>query len=317
LKQKPQGNVVVGFDTSDDAGVYRLSDELCLIQTADFITPIGNDPFLFGQVAAANSLSDIYAMGGKPISALNLCCFPPRGIDKQFLSEILRGGMDILQKAGAALLGGHTIRDDELKYGLAANGLVRLSEVKRNSSAKAGDKIILTKPIGTGVIIHAIKLKVLEEAALAEIAPFMVQLNHTACDLMQKYQANACTDISGFGLLGHAWETALASGVGLRLYADSIPHFPNSLEMIRKDVKIGMNAANRDFLGDKVSFAEGISEEFRKLLCDPQTSGGLFIILPALKADTLLRSLHQEGMKAAAIIGEIFESEPRIEVLAK
>lgn len=308
---------MVGFDTSDDAGVYHLSDDLCLIQTADFITPIGNDPYLFGQVAAANSLSDIYAMGGKPISAINLCCFPAKGIDKQYLAEILKGGSDILHKAGAALLGGHTVKDEELKYGLSVNGVVKLSDIKRNSTARPGDKIVLTKPISTGVIIHAVKLKVLEESALSEITSSMTQLNDVSCRLMLEYGAHACTDISGFGLLGHLWEMASASGAGIRLQADAIPYFPVSLGMIKKDVKIGINSANRNFVGSNVSFAEGVSEQFRLLLFDPQTSGGLLITLPEEKADNLVQSLHKEGIHPARIVGEVFRSEPRIEVVAK
>ena len=308
---------MVGFDTSDDAGVFRLSDELCLIQTADFITPIGDDPFLFGQVAAANSLSDIYAMGGKPISAINLCCFPAKGIDKAYLAEILKGGLDILQKAGGVLLGGHTVRDEELKYGLSVNGIVKLSEIKRNSTATSGDKVILTKPIGTGVIIQASKLKLLPESALLEITPSMTQLNDKSCQLMLDYEANACTDISGFGLLGHLWEMAYASGVGIRLYSGTIPYFPTSLEMIRKEVKIGINSANRSFVGENAIFDRKVPEEFRLLLFDPQTSGGLLVTLPEEKTDEFIEALHQAGISQAKIIGEVFQSQPRIEVLAQ
>ncbi len=307
---------MVSFDTSDDAGVFRFSDDLCLIQTADFITPIGEDPFLFGQIAAANSLSDIYAMGGKPISAINLCCFPAKGIEKDYLAQILKGGLDILEKAGAVLLGGHTIRDEELKYGLSANGVAKLSEIKKNSTAKPGDRLILTKPVGTGVIIHAAKQKVLDASAISRIAPNMIQLNDTACRLMQKYEANACTDISGFGLLGHIWELAKASGVGIRLHAGSIPHYPESLEMIKKDVKIGMNSANRSFVGDKVLFDSKVSEVFQALMFDPQTSGGLLISVPEKNAQALLEDLHQEGISQARIIGEILASEPKIGVRA-
>lgn len=306
----------MGFDTSDDAGVFRLSDEVCIIQTADFITPIGSDPFLFGQIAAANSLSDIYAMGGKPISAINLCCFPAKGIEKNYLTQILKGGLNILEKAGAALLGGHTIKDEELKYGLSVNGVVKLSEVKRNSTAKPGDKLVLTKPIGTGVIIHAVKQKVLNETVLQGIAPLMIQLNDVACRLMLQHQANACTDISGFGLLGHLWEMASASGIGVRLEADAIPHYPESLEMIRKNVKIGMNSANRSFVGDKVTFAKKITEDFRALMFDPQTSGGLLISVPADRAEKLLGNLHKAEISQARIIGEVTAGLPKIEVWA-
>lgn len=306
----------MGFDTSDDAGVFRLSGDLCLIQTADFITPIGNDPYRFGQVAAANALSDIYAMGGKPVSALNLCCFPAKGIEKKLLTEILKGGLDILQKAGAALLGGHTIRDEELKYGLSVNGIAKLSEIKKNSTARPGDKIILTKPIGTGLIVQAVKEKVLEESALAEVFPLMLQLNETPCRLMNQFGASACTDVSGFGLLGHAWEMAKASGVGIRISASQVPHYATSLEMAKKGVKIGMNSSNQEYVGEKVSFDHKVPEEFRTLLFDPQTSGGLFICIEEDKAHGLLSALHKEGIKEAKIIGEVFGSSPRLEVKA-
>lgn len=305
---------MVSFDTSDDAGVFRLSGDLCLIQTADFITPIGEDPFLFGQIAAANSLSDIYAMGGKPVSAINLCCFPAKGIEKDYLAQILKGGLDILGKAGAVLLGGHTIRDEELKYGMSVNGIAKLSEIKRNSTAKPGDKLVLTKPIGTGVIIHAVKQKVLDTSAISLIAPYMIQLNDTACHLMLQYEAHACTDISGFGLLGHIWELAKASGVGIKLHARSIPHYPESLEMFRKDVKIGMNSANRSFVGDRVQFDSKVSEVFQALMFDPQTSGGLLISVPEKNAEALLKDLHQAGRSQARIVGEIIASEPKIRV---
>jgi selenide,water dikinase len=306
--------VLVGFDTSDDAGVYRLSDELCLIQTADFITPIGDDPYLFGQVAAANALSDIYAMGGKPVSAINLCCFPPQGIEKKYLTEILQGGLDMLEKAGASLLGGHTIKDNELKYGLSVNGIANVKDIKRNSSARPGDKLILTKPIGTGVVIQAIKQKVTPESSLSTIAESMSALNEAACRLMLKHNASACTDISGFGLAGHGWEMAKGSGLGIRINARAIPHFPLSLELLKKDVKIGMNDAIRDYVGKNISVGKNVSKEYEALLFDPQTSGGLLISIPSGGADALLADLHQSGVNQAKIIGEVFQSAPGLEI---
>lgn len=316
ITQMPNENIVVGFETSDDAGVFRLSDDLNLIQTADFITPVTDDPFLFGQVAAANSLSDIYAMGGRPLTALNLCCFPSRGIDKKFLAEILKGGLEALTEAKAVLLGGHTVKDDELKYGLAVTGIAKTSEIKRNSTAQAGDRLILTKLIGTGVIIHGKKLGLISDEIVRKVCLNMARLNDVASRLMVQYNASAATDISGFGLAEHVWEVARASKVGIRLYASEVPHYPESLEMIAKGVKMGMTESNQQAVGDNIRFEEEISSEMRELFFDPQTSGGLLISISGERAESLLSVLHQNDVKEAKIIGEIFASEkPKIEVI--
>ena len=316
ITQMLDENLVVGFETSDDAGVYRLSDDLNLIQTADFITPVIDDPFLFGKVAAANSLSDIYAMGGRPLTALNLCCFPSRGIDKKFLAEILKGGLETLSEAKAVLLGGHTVKDDELKYGLAVTGIAKTSEIKKNSTAKAGDRLILTKLIGTGVIIHSKKLGLISDEIVRQVCLNMARLNDVASRLMVQYNASAATDISGFGLAEHAWEVARASKVGIRLFAGDIPHYPESLEMIAKGVKMGMTESNQQAVGDNIRFDEEISSEMRELFFDPQTSGGLLISIDHKRVEDLLSALHQNNVKEAKIIGEVFASEkPLIEVI--
>lgn len=316
LIQMPNQNIVVGFETSDDAGVFRLSDDLNLIQTADFITPVIDDPFLFGKVAAANSLSDIYAMGGRPLTALNLCCFPSRGIDKQFLAEILRGGLETLNQAGAVLLGGHTVKDEELKYGLAVTGIAKSSEIKKNSTAQADDRLILTKLIGTGVIVHGKKLGLISDEIVRKVCLNMARLNEVASRLMIEFKASAATDISGFGLAEHAWEVARASKVGIRLYADEVPLYPESLDMIAKGVRMGMTESNQQAVGDNIQFEKGISPVMQELFFDPQTSGGLFISISKERAESLLSALHQQGVKEAKIIGEVLASEkPRIEVV--
>lgn len=316
LTQMPDENIVVGFETSDDAGVFRLSDDLNLIQTADFITPVTDDPFLFGKVAAANSLSDIYAMGGRPLTALNLCCFPSRGIDKKFLAEILKGGLEALTEAKAVLLGGHTVKDDELKYGLAVTGIAKTSEIKKNSSAQVGDRIILTKLIGTGVIIHGKKLGLITDEIVRRACLNMTRLNDVASGLMVQYNASAATDISGFGLAQHVWEVVRASKIGIRLYAGEVPHYPESLEMIAKGVKMGMTESNQQAVGDNIQFENGIPAEMRELFFDPQTSGGLLISIASERAESLLAALYQNNVKEAKIIGEVFASEkPKIEVV--
>ncbi len=312
----PHDNVVVGFDTSDDAGVFRLSDDLNLIQTADFITPVIDDPFLYGKVAAANSLSDIYAMGGRPLTALNLCCFPSRGIEKKFLAEILRGGLETITQAKAVLLGGHTVKDDELKYGLAVTGIAKTSEIKRNSTAQAGDRLILTKLLGTGVIIHGKKLGLISDDVVLKACLNMARLNDIACRLMIEFNASAATDITGFGLAEHAFLLAKASKIGIRFYADEIPHYPESLEMISKGVKMGMTDSNQQAVGDNIQFENGISAEMRELFFDPQTSGGLLISINNKRAESLLNALHQNGVKEAKIVGEVLAlGKPKIEVV--
>lgn len=316
ITQVPNQNIVVGFDTSDDAGVFRLSDDLNLIQTADFITPVTDDSFLYGKVAAANSLSDIYAMGGRPLTALNLCCFPSRGIEKKFLTEILRGGLEAITQAKAVLLGGHTVKDEELKYGLSVTGLAKTSEIKRNSTAQVGDKLILTKLLGTGVIIHGKKLGLISEEVVLKVCLNMARLNDVSSRLMIEYNASAATDITGFGLAEHAFLMAKASKVGIRFYADEIPLYPESLEMIGKGVKMGMTDSNQQAVGDNIQFEEGISSEMRELFFDPQTSGGLLISINNQRAESLLNALHQNGVKEAKIIGEVLASEkPKIEVI--
>ncbi len=306
--------VLVGVETADDAGVYHLTDEINLVQTADFITPPVDDPFLFGRIAAANSLSDVYAMGGKPVTALNLCCFPSVGVEKEHLTEILRGGLEAIKEAGAALVGGHTVKDEELKYGLSVTGVVRKADIKRNSTAKVGDKLILTKPVGTGVIVGGTRRGLLPaDGVIRRAAEHMATLNATASKRMVEFGASACTDVTGFGLAGHAFEMAKGSGVGIRFFANKVPHYPESLEMIRQGVRTGLTQPNFHSVEGHFKPDATLPEELVGLFFDPQTSGGLLISIAAEKTSALLDSLHKDGIKEATIIGEVFASqEPQI-----
>lgn len=267
--------LLVGFETSDDAAVYKITDEVALLFTMDFFPPIAGDPYMFGQIAAANALSDVYAMGGDARLALNLFCFPSC-MPTSMASAILQGGFDKVREAGCILCGGHTINDDVPKYGLAVNGFVNLNKLLRNSTAKDGDVLILTKPVGSGIITTALKGGLLKESDVKNVYEVMAFLNKTAKDVMAKYEVHACTDITGFGLLGHCYEMASSSGVNIELYASSIRVFPSSLEYAREGILAAGVYANRKFVGDAVSF-ENVAQEVEDVLFDPQTSGGLLI----------------------------------------
>jgi len=317
LETEGDPNLLVGFGTSDDAGVYLLRDSIALVQTVDFITPVVDDPEVFGQVAAANALSDVYAMGGRPVTALNVCCFPSRGIDRALLAGILRGGASKVREAGAALVGGHTVQDSELKYGLSVTGVVDPRRLVRNSTALPGDALVLSKPVGTGVIISAYRDRRVSEASMNEALGEMVRLNDSACRLMLEHQARACTDITGFGILGHALEMAEGSGVGIRIHMASLPRYEESLSLIRKGVVTAMTRCNLKLARQKMRLAGALPEEHLTLLADPQTSGGLFIALPAERSDSLVTALRTAGNLRAARIGEVFASpSPLLEIIA-
>ncbi|HWO56631.1 MAG TPA: selenide, water dikinase SelD [bacterium] len=302
--------VIVGIGTADDAGVYRIGPDLNLVLTADFITPPCDDPFLFGRIAAANSLSDVYAMGGTPRAVLNLCCFPTKGIPKPQLTEILKGGLETIKQAGAALVGGHTVRDDELKYGLSVTGLVRDSDIKTNAGARSGDLVILTKPVGTGAVVNGLAAKRLELSRAQPVLDRMAALNRSACEVMLAVGgAHGVTDITGFGLGGHAWEVASASGVGIRLYYSRVPRWDVGLEMLALGIHPGLLAANARSLEGRIQFDDAITEPQRQLFVDPQTSGGLFITVDPARADEMLRRLHDAGINDAAICGEVFAAD--------
>jgi len=297
-------NLLVGFRTMDDAAVYKLTDQMALVQTVDFIPPVVDDPFVFGQIAAANSISDIYAMGGRPLTALNICNFPTKGIQKSDLAKILEGGFEKAREAGVAIVGGHTIRDHELKYGLAVTGIIDPKKVVTNAGARPGDKIILTKPIGTGVLIQAYRDGKVDDAVMEKAVKQMVTLNKTASELMQSYRAHACTDVTGFGLLGHLFEVAHASHVSITLNFAKIPCYLESIGLIERHTSTGVTAANREMVQGNVTFDETIRDAEQWLLYDPQTSGGLLIFVAAESAAALLRDLHEAGVKDAQLIGQ-------------
>jgi len=305
--------LLVGFDHADDAAVYLLRDDLAVIQTADFITPIVDDPFRFGRVAAVNSLSDVYAMGGKPVTALNLCCFPCSGLEKSDLRAILEGGLEKITEAGASLAGGHTVRDTELKYGLSVLGTVHPKDLKPNSGAKPGDAIFLTKKLGTGVLTTAGKKGLISEEALEEAIRSMETLNEKACARMVEFGAHAATDITGFGLAVHLLEVAEASQVSLEVSAGALPVFPKALELLGQGIKPGITLQNEQASVGKIEFAPSVSREMQLLCFDPQTSGGLAIFIAEKKTTQLLRALQDDGVEAARI-GTVGGGSPRLNV---
>jgi selenide,water dikinase len=297
---------MVGSSTADDAGVYRLSDELALIQTVDFFTPIVDDPYTFGQIAAANALSDVYAMGGKPITALNLCGFPLGQMDKSVFREILRGGQERVHKAGAALCGGHSVEDPELKYGLSVTGIVHPGKVITNAGLRPGQQLILTKPLGTGIIATALKNRQASPEAVAGVVELMIQLNDGGCEVMQAMGVSGATDITGFGLLGHAREMARASRVGMLIRAARVPVLDEARTMAAKGNLPGGLKRNRAYCSKSVRISGQADQQFMDILVDAQTSGGLLMGVEAGKLAPALEALEQKGCQAAHI-GEVRE----------
>lgn len=300
----------------DDAGVYKLTDDVAIIQTIDFFTPIVDDPYAFGQIAAANALSDVYAMGGKPLTAMNVVCFPTKSLDISVLRDILRGGVDKMGEAGVTLMGGHSIIDTELKYGLSVTGSVHPKRLVTNSGAKVGDKIILTKPLGIGIISTALKAGLVDEETKAKVTKCMATLNDKASALMQAVGAHACTDVTGFGLLGHACQVAQNSQVGINIYLASVPFFPEAEEFAQQGLRPGGLHRNREFYSSCVKIAGKVPNHLQDILFDSQTSGGLLICLAPRKAELLLDRLRQAGVEDAVIIGEVV-SAPRGVVTVK
>jgi selenide,water dikinase len=302
--------VLVGLDTSDDAGVYQLSDEVALVQTVDFFTPIVDDPFTFGQIAVANALSDVYAMGGTPLTGMNLVAFPIKTLSPSILKEILLGGLAKMEEAGVALVGGHTIEDPEVKYGLAVTGIVHPNKILTNAKAKVGDKLVLTKPLGTGIISTALKGGMASEEGIQKIVESMTTLNRKASEWMKTLGAHACTDITGFGFIGHAMEMVLASQVGMVIQSKDIPIFPEAIEYARLGLVPGGAHSNRDFFSCRVDAHPDVPALLMDLLYDPQTSGGLLISLSSNDAERLLEALKKEENIDSSIVGEVV-GEPR------
>jgi len=304
------------MESLDDAGVYKLSDDLAIIQTIDFFTPIVDDPYDFGQITAANALSDVYAMGGKPLTAMNVVCFPIKKLDISILKDMLKGGIDKMKEAGVTLVGGHSIDDAELKYGLSVTGTVHPEHLVTNSGAKAGDKLILTKPLGTGIISTALKAGKVSKQTAAKVTKYMATLNKKASELMQEVGVHACTDITGFGLLGHACQIARNSQVGIKIYSGSVPVFAEVEEFAKAGLYPGGLHRNRDFYGEMVEFSKQVPDYIQDILFDAQTSGGLLISLAPATADLLMKKLRKAGVQYAAITGEVI-SKPMGKILVE
>jgi selenide,water dikinase len=312
----PDKNVIRGMESLDDAGVYKLSDDVAIIQTIDFFTPIVDDPYDFGQITVANALSDVYAMGGKPLTALNIVCFPINKLDISILKDMLKGGIDKMKEAGVTLVGGHSIDDAELKYGLSVTGTVHPERLVTNSGAKAGDKLILTKPLGTGIISTALKAGKVSKETIAKMTKYMAALNKKASELMQEVGVHACTDITGFGLLGHACQLAQNSQVGIKINSSAVPVFTEVEDFAKAGLCPGGLYRNRDFYGKMVEFSNQVPDYTRDILFDAQTSGGLLISLAPETAELLVKKLQKAGVQDAAIIGEVI-SKPAEKIIVE
>ncbi len=285
-----------------------MSKDLAFISTVDFITPPVDDPYWFGQIAAANALSDVYAMGGKPLTALNLVMFPTKKLDASILREILRGGCDKVSEAGASIAGGHSVDDNEPKYGLAVTGVVHPDHILTNCGAKEGDALILTKPLGTGVLFNACRSKKLPWRDLEVILPEVASLNKKTIEIALNFDIHACTDITGFGIIGHCLEMAKGSGVQIDLFYDKLPFYPNAVDMYRKGETTGSNKANRKLAEGFLKKIRELSGKEEELLYDPQTSGGLLLSVPSIDADRLVMELKKAGVETAVRVGEVVDS---------
>jgi selenide, water dikinase len=294
------------MEHAEDAGVYRLRDDLAIIQTVDFFTPIVDDPHTFGRIAVTNALSDIYAMGGRPVTAMNIVCFPIRTMDVKILREILRGGLDQMREAGVLLIGGHSVEDNEPKYGLSVTGVIHPDKILFNNGAKAGDHLILTKPLGTGIVSTALKGGLADAALVARSVACMTTLNRRAAELMaETAEIHACTDVTGFGFLGHALEMAEGSGIGMRIRSAEVPHFKGIRPFVEEGLVPGGLIRNRKFREKQLDVGPGCPDWLIDILFDPQTAGGLLISLPPDAAEGLLRKMHAAGIDEAAIVGEV------------
>jgi len=301
LPKQDRTNVIVGFENSDDAGVFRLTDDTALVQTVDFFTPVADDPEMYGRIAALNSLNDVYAMGGTPISALSIVCYPQKG-DWDVLGQILAGGQKAMTEAGVVVIGGHSVDDKEMKFGYAVTGIIHPDKVVTNAGAKPGDVLILTKPIGTGAINTAVKRgKARPETEAAAIAAMATSAAH-ASRIMQTVGANACTDVTGFGLMGHAYELAKASGVTVNIESKAVPLLPDVLELISQGMLTRGDKNNRVYVGETVRIQESVSGEMQSALFDPQTAGGLLISMPASNAAKFLQEVD-----GSVVIGSVAE----------
>ena len=304
-------NLLTGFEHAEDAGVYKLSAELALVQTVDFFTPVVDDPYIFGQIAATNALNDVYAMGGKPLTAMNIVCFPIKTMDISVLREVLRGGLDKMREAGVLLVGGHSVEDNEIKYGLSVTGLIHPDKVLFNRGAKPGDSLILTKPLGTGIISTAIKVEEAPPELVAKAIFCMTQLNKKTSELIiAAGDVHACTDITGFGFLGHACEMIEGSNAGLRINSAAVPVFEGVRQLVETGFVPGGLYRNKNFRINQVEKEQTCPDWLFDVFFDPQTAGGLFFSITGKQAHNLVKKMHDAGITDAAIVGEVVADHP-------
>ena len=303
-KQPTDPNLIVGFDTADDAGVYRLRDDLALVQTLDFFTPIVDDPFDYGRIAALNSINDVWAMAGTPITAMAITCFPKTGVDPAILTGIMRGGLATLNQYGVTLIGGHSVDNTQIMFGYSVTGVIDPNKVATNSGARPGDAIILTKPIGTGVISTGIKKARASDAMVAASVETMLTAGKYAAEAMREFEVKGATDVTGFALVGHVWEMACASKVTIEIDSRAVPLLEGALELARAGMLTSGDKTNREYVGNDVELAPGVDVDLVKLLFDPQTAGGMLIAVGEAKADALLRALR-DNYPHAQIIGRV------------
>ncbi|MDQ2854979.1 MAG: selenide, water dikinase SelD [Acidobacteriota bacterium] len=300
------GNVMVGFDKADDAGVYRLRDDLAIVQTVDFFTPIVDDPYDYGRIAALNSINDVWAMAGTPLTALAITCFPKKGVDPAILGEIMRGGLETLNKYGVTLIGGHSVDNQQIMFGYAVTGVIDPAKIATNAGARPGDVIILTKPIGTGVISTGIKLEKTSAKVAAGSVATMLTAGKYAAEAMREFEVKGATDVTGFSLLGHAWEMAKASNVTILIEPSAVPLLDGALELAAAGVITSADRTNREYVGDDIKIDESVSIGMRRLLYDPQTAGGMLISIAEDRSQDLLRRLL-ENYRSAKVIGHVTE----------
>ena len=303
-KQPHDPNLIVGFDTADDAGVYRLRDDLALVQTLDFFTPIVDDPFDYGRIAALNSINDVWAMAGTPITAMAITCFPKKGVDPVILAEIMRGGLETLNQYGVTLIGGHSVDNEQIMFGYSVTGVIDPNKVARNSGARVGDEIILTKPIGTGVISTGIKKGKAKESVVQGSVETMLTPGKFASEAMRDFGVQGATDVTGFSLIGHTWEMAYASKVTIEIDSAAVPLLEGALELASEGMLTGADKTNREYVGADVSIVDSIGENLVKLLFDPQTAGGMLIAVGKDRSSELLSELKQ-NYPQVGIIGRV------------
>ena len=301
---------MVGFDTADDAGVYRLRDDLAIVQTVDFFTPIVDDPFDYGRIAALNSINDVWAMAGTPLTALAITCFPKKGVEPAILGEIMRGGLETLNKYGVTLIGGHSVDNQQIMFGYAVTGIIDPRKLATNAGARAGDVIILTKPIGTGVISTGIKFGKASEEVAANSVETMLTPGKYAAEAMREFDVKGATDVTGFSLLGHAWELARASNVTIEIKSGSVPLLEGALELAAAGMLTSGDKTNREYVGEDIKIDGSVDQNLLKLLFDPQTAGGMLISVSEYQAQTLLKRLR-ENYSRASVIGQVIERGER------